>query len=465
MRAHPVRSVLVLTALVAGSLGAATLGPPAGFGPPPAGAAREVVPGSNGPLVFTSDRDGDNEIFLMGNDGTSPVQLTFNDDDDRMARWSPDAGTVAFSSDRDGGDDVFVMNIDGSGQVNLTNSPTSQDLDPVWSPDGTRLAFTTNRTGNYEVFTMAADGSDPVNVTGDPANDYSADWSPDGSKLAFSTDRDGNYEVYKVNPDGTNPRRLTTDSHRDVQPAWSPDGTTIAFASDRLGSFSFATDVFTMGRDGGSQTRVSGVPNKIDEWPAWSPNGNKIVFQSDRDGTSELYKMSPDGSSVTRLTTNTALDAYADWQTVPKSRADLLIRRDDQSSYGGNNVYNLTGAGQTRSEAVRRGGRAVFYVRVTNDGSVTDTYRVRARNSSVGWVTVKYVVDGTDRTPAVAGTGVVTDTILPQYLMPDAGVTVKVVVTMSATAPPSAGAEIEITGTSQNDRDRKDTVVVRISRA
>lgn len=460
MRPRPFSRALTALAVAAATL-SLPLGGPA---PGPVAAAPEVVPGSNGPIVFASDRDGDYEIFVMVQDGSSPVQLTFNDDVDRMPRWSPEADRIAFSSDRDGAEDVFLMEIDGSEQVNITNTPASVDLDPVWSPDGTRLAVTTTRTGDYEVFTIATNGADAVNVSQNAANDYSADWSPDGTKLAFSSDRDGNYEIYKVNPDGTNPRRLTSSAGTDVQPAWSPDGAVIAFASDRLGVFPYATDVFTMSPSGGNQVRVAGAPNKIDEWPAWSPNGSRIAFQSDRDGNSELYKMATDGSSVTRLTTNGAVDAYPDWQTKPKARADLLIRRDDQSSYGGDNVYNLTGAGQTRRAAVARGSRAVFWVRVTNDGSLTDSYRLRGSSGSTN-VTMKYAIGGTDVTPAVTGTGYLTDTLLPQHLAPDGAVLVKVVATMKATAPPTAGAEVTLTGTSQVDRDRKDAVVIVITRA
>jgi Tol biopolymer transport system component len=36
-------------------------------------------------IVFTSDRDGDNEIFMINRDGTGLTQLTFNDVNDDNA--------------------------------------------------------------------------------------------------------------------------------------------------------------------------------------------------------------------------------------------------------------------------------------------------------------------------------------------------------------------------------------------
>ena len=43
------------------------------------------------------------------------------------------AGKIAFTSDRDGNDEVYVMNADGSGLARLT-SEKAVDKDPVWSP-------------------------------------------------------------------------------------------------------------------------------------------------------------------------------------------------------------------------------------------------------------------------------------------------------------------------------------------
>ena len=49
----------------------------------------------------------------------------------------PAAGKIAFMSNRDGNDEIYVMNADGSGQTRLTNNP-ADDFYPVWSPAGRR---------------------------------------------------------------------------------------------------------------------------------------------------------------------------------------------------------------------------------------------------------------------------------------------------------------------------------------
>ena len=56
----------------------------------------------SGRIAFTSDRDGNNEIYVMYADGTNQHNLTNNTADDNQASWSPDGDLILFSTDRDG---------------------------------------------------------------------------------------------------------------------------------------------------------------------------------------------------------------------------------------------------------------------------------------------------------------------------------------------------------------------------
>ena len=48
-----------------------------------------------------------------------------------VPNWSADGSRIAFQSDRDGNDEVYVMNPDVSGQTRLTDNP-AWDGSPSW---------------------------------------------------------------------------------------------------------------------------------------------------------------------------------------------------------------------------------------------------------------------------------------------------------------------------------------------
>ena len=106
---------------------------------------------------------------------------------------------IAFVSDRDRNDEIYVMDDDGKNQRNLTNHP-SDDYAPSWSPDGTRIVFMSDRDGHvpkgdvlptFEIYVMDADGGNQQNLTNDPSHDMYPAWSPDGKRIAFTSYRDG----------------------------------------------------------------------------------------------------------------------------------------------------------------------------------------------------------------------------------------------------------------------------------
>ena len=89
---------------------------------------------------------------------------------------SPDGRRLAFQSDRDGIHDIFVMGLDGSNPVNLTAG--AGGFSPQFSPDGSRIAFNRWGTEGNDIFVVNVDGSGLTNLTQSPGDDRLLSWSP-----------------------------------------------------------------------------------------------------------------------------------------------------------------------------------------------------------------------------------------------------------------------------------------------
>ena len=114
----------------------------------------------------------------MNADGVNPINITNHPAKDGRPDWSPDGNQIAFSSDRDGNWEIYVMNADGTNPINITNHP-AEDNHASWSPDGNQIAFSSNRDDrNWEIYAMNADGANPINLTNHPDRDLNPSWGP-----------------------------------------------------------------------------------------------------------------------------------------------------------------------------------------------------------------------------------------------------------------------------------------------
>lgn len=89
--------------------------------------------------------------------------------------WSPAGNRIVFVTTESGNDDIWIINDDGSGLTQLTDDP-NYDKSPSWSPDGTKILFWSNRTGKAQLWLMNSDGSDQHIISPNQANDWNPVW-------------------------------------------------------------------------------------------------------------------------------------------------------------------------------------------------------------------------------------------------------------------------------------------------
>jgi len=270
-------------------------------------------------IAFQSNRDGNNEVYVMNPDGSNQIRLTLNSRNDIRPDISPNGQQIIFASNRitetnlSGDFEIFVMSLEGeAGGVRQLTFNASEDTWPRWSPNGQWIAFHSNVDGNFEIYVIRPDGTDLTRVTDYAGLDQYPEWSPNGKQLAIRRDTD----IYVIDLDGSNPIQLTDEAIGFNQMAsWSPDGKRLAFLSNRLGYGS----VFVMDVDGSNQVNLTPKPDEVpaSAWgsraPAWSRNGQSIYFTGRRPETSvneNVFVMNADGTGVTQLT-STGVSAEA----------------------------------------------------------------------------------------------------------------------------------------------------------
>ncbi|MEZ4585381.1 MAG: hypothetical protein R2909_03150 [Gemmatimonadales bacterium] len=146
----------------------------------------------------------------------------------------PGGGWLLFDSNQNGNQDIFVQSLSSRRPTQISQD-SADEFGPVWSPNGKEVAYYSVVNGVRHVFVMRATGRDVRQVTDDSLGDHQPQWAPDGEHLVFYR-RDGANQdrVYTVarNPDSTwaEPELVIDEFATGV--SWSKDGKWLAYTDD-----------------------------------------------------------------------------------------------------------------------------------------------------------------------------------------------------------------------------------------
>ena len=312
-------------------------------------------------IAFSSDRNGNLDVFVIPAEGGQAKQLTFHSADDNVLGWSPDSKVILFSSQR--GEDfmgrLYTVNLD---DLKERSAGSDMGVFASYSPDGKKLAI--NRKGqvywrkyyrgSYQTDVTVLDIANKkfTDVTDFDGEDSWPMWSKDGH-IYFVSDRDGNglTNIWRVGEAGGKAEKITSFTAGDVRwPAISADGKTIVFEHDfgiykldlasrkatpikldiaaetqenlaevrefasqaddydlapsgRRVVFSIHGAIFTAPTEEGELRQITDSPWR-DREPFYSPDGKWIAFISDRSGREEIWAISSDGAGEPQKITN-----------------------------------------------------------------------------------------------------------------------------------------------------------------
>lgn len=199
-------------------------------------------------FVMRVPRRTQDDIVVVSRDGTNWRDLTNDKFFDRYPRWSPNGRQIVFTSDRGGGYEIWMIDADGTNLRQITFGGTAGTSFPIWSPDGRQLLYRTDGAN----FTLDLGKSwqeqkpQPLPMPDNPGEYFVAwDWSPDGKKLSglFNTaDAAGRTgAAIRVGHFSFETKRYEELGNYEAVPMWLPDSRRLVFASE--GKISIADTV------------------------------------------------------------------------------------------------------------------------------------------------------------------------------------------------------------------------------
>jgi tricorn protease len=239
------------------------------------------------------------DIWIANEDGSQPSRLTINTAREIYPRFSPDGRWIAFSSNRFGNNDVFVMPSTGGTPRQLTYFSGGDDV-VGWSRDGQRVMFRSSHGPN--VATLYE-----VPIAGGPERPLPVDWgyygnfSPDGKSLVFNRHPSvwtrkhyrgafaADLWIADLGPKTYRPL-LAGDDYNRYWPMWGADNN-IYYVADPLSNeasvkagsadvFKSTNNIYRVAANG------SGQPAQITKhtsgslfWPSMSSDGKVIVYE------------------------------------------------------------------------------------------------------------------------------------------------------------------------------------------
>ncbi|MCU4161003.1 Tol-Pal system beta propeller repeat protein TolB [Acidiphilium sp. AL] len=176
-------------------------------------------------LLLSVTRGGGAMIVRYDLGSRRITQLTDANSINVTPSYSPDGSKIVFNSDRDGSGDqqLFVMGADGS-NVQRISYGSGRYAEPDWSPTGDMIAFTKLGSGGFGIGVMKPDGSGE-RILSQGYLEEGASFCPNGRVIMFYRQtplRVGNVShLVTIGTDGFN-ERITPTPTNATDPSWGP---------------------------------------------------------------------------------------------------------------------------------------------------------------------------------------------------------------------------------------------------
>jgi Tol biopolymer transport system component len=190
---------------------------------------------AGGKLVYAA-KEGIGGYFIgkMDSSGGSDEYLTGGSPLNYLPSVSPDGKQIVFTSDRKGTFNLWLMDLAGDNRRQLTSGPGENY--PCWFPDGKWIAYTNIYSNKPTVWKVPVEGGEPIQLTDKRSSRPAV--SPDGARIAcvYWDGPDTENKVAVISSSGGEALKtliIPTTANLGAGLRWSPDGRSLIYVDTR----------------------------------------------------------------------------------------------------------------------------------------------------------------------------------------------------------------------------------------
>lgn len=305
------------------------------------------------PLMEGEQSEYLTHVWVAAADGSWSRQYTRGEESASNPTFSHDGSLLLFTSSREGRNQVWALPLAGGEAYQVTDAPEGVGSFAL-SPDGSHLAYTMRDAASEEWQTAVKEKRDVIVADTDfrfthlymgpfgdgkqahahqvTDGDFTVtgwDWSPDGSQIVFSHQTDPRINTGRLNgdvsvvdvmahgADGEHTfavRPLVTGAGVEGSPLFSPDGSLVAFEStgnqpEPVG----LGDIFVVAASGGEPRKLHDTHDRSGGLVGWVDDGSAVLVLESVGTTRHLQVLPVTGAPPARFSDGAGVMGGADF--------------------------------------------------------------------------------------------------------------------------------------------------------
>lgn len=171
-------------------------------------------------IAFAMSINNNTDIYLIQDLSTKQAErITTARSIETSPCFSPNDRNIVYTSDRAGIPNIYIMDAGGSNSRRLTYGGQYYES-PSWSSCGNYIAFVSMNYGRFDVFAMNIDGSSPRRLTHLQGSNEDPSFSPRGRLIVYSSKEKGSIRLFLTNTEAEFNIPITDNNMNIIQPHW-----------------------------------------------------------------------------------------------------------------------------------------------------------------------------------------------------------------------------------------------------